>query len=343
MTPPLRQTRVVEGLDARTLSVTDLIAEDRPAILRGIARDLPIVAAGRQGSAHAIDWLRQFDGGRPVTAYVGAPAIAGRFGYTDALDGLNFARERGALGDYLDRLRDGLDDPQGPAIYIGSTDLDQYLPGLRAQAVLPFGDPQLAATPPLVSAWIGNRTTAATHYDMSNNMASCLIGRRRFTLFPPGQVANLYPGPLEPTPAGQVVSMVDLRTPDLARFPGFAEALAHAEVAELEPGDVLIYPALWWHNVEALDAFNVMVNYWWNPSPAFVDTPQNTLLHALLSLRDRPAAEKAAWRHLFDFYVFGPSDRAGAHLPPHARGVLETLDEIGARRLRAQLLQRFNR
>lgn len=183
MTMPLRRTRVIEGLDARTLSVTDLIAEDRPAILRGIARELPIVAAGRRGSAHAIDWLRQFDGGRPVTAYVGAPAIAGRFGYTDALDGLNFARERGVLGDYLDRLRDGLDDPQGPAIYIGSTDLDQYLPGLREKAVLPFGDPQFAATPPLVSAWIGNRTTAATHYDMSNNMASCLIGRRRFTLF----------------------------------------------------------------------------------------------------------------------------------------------------------------
>jgi hypothetical protein len=339
----VRQTRVIEGLDAATLPVSDLIADGRPAVLRGLARDLPIVAAGRQGPEHAIAWLRQFDGGRPVTAYVGAPAIGGRFGYTEALDGLNFARERGPLGDYLDRLRDGLEDAAAPAIYIGSTDIDQYLPGLRTEAVLPFGDPQLAATPPLVSAWIGNRTTAATHYDISNNMASCLIGRRRFTLFPPSAGANLYPGPLDPTPAGQVVSMVDLRSPDLDRYPRFADALEQAEVAELEPGDVLIYPALWWHNVEALDAFNVMINYWWNPSPAFIDTPQNTLLHALLSLRDRPQGEKDAWRHLFDYYVFGDPERAGAHLPPHARGALAPLDEMGARRLRAQLLQKFNR
>ncbi|SOB86538.1 Cupin-like domain-containing protein [Sphingomonas guangdongensis] len=343
MAAPLRRTRVIEELDARTLPVADLIAEGTPAILRGIAGDLPIVAAGRQGAAHAIEWLRRFDGGRPVTAYVGEPVIGGRFGYNDDLSGLNFARERGPLGDYLDRLRDGLDDLEAPYIYIGSTDIDQYLPGLREEAVLPFGDPQLATSRPLVSAWIGNRTIAATHYDMSNNMASCLVGRRRFTLFPPAQVANLYPGPLDLTPAGQVVSMVDLRAPDFQRFPRFEEALESAEVAELEPGDVLIYPALWWHNVEALDAFNIMINYWWNPSPAYVDTPQNTLLHALLSLRDRPAGEKEAWRHLFDYYVFGEPERAGAHLPPAARGALAPLDDMGARRLRAQLLQRFNR
>jgi hypothetical protein len=338
-----RRTRVLEGLDAATLPVAELIAEGRPAILRGIARDLPIVQAGAEGPAAAIAWLRRFDGGRPVTAYVGDPGIAGRFGYTDDLSALNFTRERGPLGGYLDRLLATLDDAGAPAIYIGSTDIDQYLPGLRAEAVLPFGAPELAASPPLVSAWIGNRTVAATHYDMSNNMASCLVGRRRFTLFPPSEVANLYPGPLEPTPAGQVVSLVDPRAPDLARFPRFADALAAAEVAELEPGDVLIYPALWWHNVEALDAFNVMVNYWWNAVPRWMDTPQVTLLHGLLSLRDRPTHEKAAWRALFDYYVFGPGDRPAAHLPEGAQGDLAPLDDRRARRLRAALLQRMNR
>ena len=53
-----------------------------------------------------------------------------------------------------------------------------------------------------------------------------------------------------------------------------------------------------------------------------MDTPQNTLLHALISLRDRPEPEKQAWRELFDYYVFGPAERAGAHLPEHARGNL---------------------
>jgi hypothetical protein len=338
-----RRTRVFEWADPASLPVAELIAEGRPTIVRGIARELPLVAAGQDGAATAIAWLKRFDGGRPVTAYVGDPQIGGRFGYSDDCAALNFSRETGSLSGYLDRLLAGLDDPEASAIYIGSTDVDLYLPGIRAEAALPLRDPQLTENPPLVSIWIGNRTTAPTHYDMSNNLACCLVGRRRFTLFPPEQVSNLYPGPLEPTPAGQVVSMVDLRAPDLDRYPRFAEALAHAEIAELEPGDVLLYPALWWHNVEALDAFNVMINYWWNAVPRFVDTPMSTLLHGLLSLRDRPQHEKQAWRAMFEHYVFGPADQARAHLPEHARGELAPLDGVSARRLRAKILQRINR
>jgi len=162
-------------------------------------------------------------------------------------------------------------------------------------------------------------------------------------LFPPDQIANLYPGPLEPTPGGQVVSMVDLRAPDFDRFPAFREALEHAQVAELEPGDLLIYPAMWWHNVEALDAFNVMINYWWNAVPRFVDTPMITLKHALLSLRDRPEHEKAAWRELFDYYVFGDPQQAASHLPEHVQGPLGRMDDVSVRRLRADILARLNR
>jgi len=194
-----------------------------------------------------------------------------------------------------------------------------------------------------VGAWIGNRTTALAHYDMSNNIACVAVGRRRFTLFPPEQIANLYPGPLEPTPGGQVVTMTDIDAPDFERFPNLRQALDAAQVAELEPGDALFYPAMWWHQVRALESFNVMVNYWWNTSPSFMDTPQTTLLHAMLSLRDRPEQEKRAWRSIFDYYVFGPGDRPAAHLPEAARGTLAPLNESQARRLRAQILQRLNR
>ncbi len=75
--------------------------------------------------------------------------------------------------------------------------------------------------------------------------------------------------------------MVDFADPDFARHPRFREAHGRTRrSAELEPGDLLFYPALWWHHVEALDAFNILVNYWWNDAPAFLDTPQTTLLHA---------------------------------------------------------------
>lgn len=337
----MRRTRVVEG--ATGVSPDALLADGRPVILRGLAADWPLIAAGREGMAAAIAYLKRFDAGREVVAYTGAPEIGGRFFYREDWSGLNFAAQRVALSICLDRIAAHRDDPAPPAFYIGSTDLDTYLPGLRAENDLHLPDPAPDHDPPLVSIWIGNRTVAATHYDMSNNLACCAVGRRRFTLFPPDQVANLYPGPLEPTPGGQVVSMVDLRAPDLARYPRFAEALAAAEVAELEPGDVLFYPALWWHNVEALDAFNVMINYWWNATPAFADTPMTTLLHAMLSLRDRPPAEKQAWAAMFDYYVLGEADRAAAHLPAAVRGDLAPLDGRAARRLRAKVAERLNR
>jgi hypothetical protein len=137
--------------------------------------------------------------------------------------------------------------------------------------------------------------------------------------------------------------MVDFRDPNFEHFPRFHDALAAGEVAELEPGDALFYPAMWWHHVEALDRFNVMINYWWNTSPAFVDTPMTTLLHAILSLRDRPEQEKQAWRGLFGYYVFGNPALPAEHLPDHAQGILAPLEETAARRLRAELLQRLNR
>jgi hypothetical protein len=343
MTMVERRTRVLTGIAPDAIPYDRLMEEQLPTILKGGAQHWPLVRHGLESPRAAIDHILGFDAGRPVVVYSGAPDIGGRFFYDSDLTALNFQAARAPLAEVLAKIEVHLDDPNPPAFYIGSTDVDLYLPGLHAGNGLILDHPMFTQHRPLTSIWIGNRTTAAAHYDMSHNFACCAVGRRRFTLFPPDQVANLYPGPLEPTPGGQVVSMVDLRDPDLDRYPRFRDAVAAGEIAELEPGDVLFYPALWWHNVEALGRFNVLINYWWNTSPKFMDTPQNTLLHALLSLRDRPEPEKRAWKALFDYYVFGPADLAGAHLPDHARGDLGALDETRARRLRALLLNRLNR
>ena len=313
-----------------------LVAAQQPVVLRGLVRDWPLVQAGLAGPASAAAYLKRFYAGAPVVGFTAPADAGGRFFYDDAMTGMNFTAARVALDGWLDRL---LSAPE-EALYVGSTDLDTYLPGLRGENPLPGG---FGAATPLAGIWIGNRTIAATHWDQSNNVACCVAGRRRFTLFPPDQIGNLYPGPLEPTPGGQVVSMVDFRDPDRARYPRFTQAEAAGQVAELEPGDMLFYPALWWHHVEALDDFNLLINYWWNTSPAFIDTPQNTLLHAMLSLRDRPEAEKAAWKAMFDYYIFGPADLPVVHLPVAAQGALGPLDEMKARRLRATLLNKLNR
>ena len=127
------------------------------------------------------------------------------------------------------------------------------------------------------------------------------------------------PGPLDPTPGGQAISLVDFANPDFERYPRFREALEARQVAELEPGDAIFIPSMWWHHVEALSPFNTLVNYWWSTSPKFMPTPMNALYHALWTLRDRPEREKRAWKNVFEYYVFGPAgacrrapSRAGA-------------------------------
>lgn len=336
-----RKVREIEGLAPDAVPWDALMAEEQPALLKGLVRKWPL--AQTSSPQQAAEYLKSFYQGRRVVAFIARPELRGRFGYTADATRLDFQSERGLLGEYLDRVLNHLGDADAPAIYIGSTDVDLYLPGFRAANDLVLNHPMFQASPPMVGAWIGNRTTALAHHDMSHNVACVAVGRRRFTLFPPEQVENLYPGPLEPTPGGQVVTMADINAPDFTRFPKLREALAVAQVAEMEPGDALFYPAMWWHQVDALESFNVMINYWWNTSPAWMDTPQVSLLHALLSLRDRSEQEKRAWRAMFDYYVFGAADKAAAHLPEAARGNLAPLDEDMARRLRARLLERLNR
>ncbi|WP_332837954.1 cupin-like domain-containing protein [Sphingomonas sp. MA1305] len=342
---PLRVTRRTREIDGRGMApdLAAIVEAGVPTILRGAVAHWPLVAAGRDGPEAVADYLARFDGGRPLVAYLGGPAIRGRFHYDRASTGMNFRTERLPLPMVMARLAEGQRSDDGAALYVGSTDLDHFFPGLRLDNPLAPADDLFVAHPPLASIWIGNRTVAAAHHDMSDNAAACAVGRRRFTLFPPEQIANLYPGPLEPTPGGQAVTMVDFAAPDLDLYPRFAEAVAAGEIAELEPGDLLVYPALWWHQVEALDPFNVLVNFWWNRVADHHDTPMTTLLHALLALRDRPAHEKRGWQALFDYYVFGPADAAAAHLPPAMQGPLGPIDADLARRLRGAVAHRLNR
>jgi hypothetical protein len=338
-----RKTQVYSGVAPDHIPVAELLEAGQPAILKGLVRDWPLVRSGLESPEHAIAYLRRFAGPTPITVFCGRPEIGGRFFYNDEVTGLNYQSQRAPLGQTLDLLKKQLSDPRPPSFYVGSTDIDLYLKGLREENDLILDDAMFHNNRPVTSIWIGNRTVATAHFDMAHNLVCCAVGRRRFSLFPPEQVHNLYPGPLDPTPAGQVVSMVDFSAPDLERYPRFREALAAGQVAELEPGDVLFYPAMWWHHVQALESMNAMINYWWTTTPIFMDSPQTTMLHALISLRDRPLQEKAAWRALFDYYVFGAKDRAAEHLPEHARGNLGPMDDAKARRLRAFLISRLNR
>ena len=329
--------RELTGVDPQAIG-DEVLKSTEPLVLRGLVADWPSVRAGLGSAPAASAYLRRFCGDATVGAWLGRPEIEGRFFYNDDMSGFNFQPMRVKLRAVLDDLDLHLGAARPPALYVGSTTVDTCLPGFRDENDVPLGDRQA-----LMSIWIGNATRVAAHYDVPDNLACVVAGHRRFTLFPPNEVANLYVGPPDHTPAGQAISLVDFARPDLERFPKFAQALARAQVAELGAGDAIFMPSMWWHHVEALDRFNVLVNYWWRQSPAHMDSPMNALLMAMLSVRDLPPAQRQAWRQFFDHYVFAADEHTRSHIPRAAQGGLQPLDPDGARVLRARLLKSLNR
>lgn len=327
----------VSGADCQAFP-DEVLQATQPKVLRGLVADWPIVRAARECGEHAANYLRRFYQGATVGALLGAPEIGGRFFYNEDLTGFNFKPIRVKLDTVFDEIARHRNQPKPPAIYVGSTTVDTCLPGFRTENDIGMGDRQ-----PLVSVWIGNQTRIAAHHDLPDNLACVVAGRRRFTLFPPEELQNLYVGPLDFTPAGQAISLVDFAKPDYARYPKFAEALQHAQAAELGPGDAIFIPSMWWHHVEALDEFNTLVNYWWRRSPPCMDSPMNALMLTLMSVRDLPAEQRKAWENLFRHYVFAASAETAAHIPEQARRVLAPLDERAAREVRARLLEKLNR
>lgn len=325
--------RVVEpgALDAA------LAGADQPFVLRGIARDWPLVQAGLQGHGPLRDYLTGLARDRTFPVNVGMPGGGDRLFYDPEMQ-MNFQMAQGPLGKVLDGIVANADKPDAPVLYLSSIDMEAYFDGLTQANSLPMGSRR-----PLASIWIGNRTRIAAHNDVPDNVAVCAAGRRRFVVFPPEQMANLYPGPLDNTPAGRPVSMVDFRHPDMAAHPRFADALASAQVADLEPGDAVFVPSLWWHHVEGLAPFNVLVNYWWRDVPGYLAHPEDALYHAILAIRDLPDAARARWRDQFEHYVFSGGADAAAHLPGNARGVLAPLSAETAGQIKAKVLRGLSR
>ena len=306
-----------------------------PFVVRGLVADWPLVRAARRSSQAARDYLVDHHRDIPFTVSVGRTGGGDRLFYDDAM-AMNFATVRAKLPDILGQIALVENAADSRPIYLASIDMRGFFDGLDEANRVDLGSRE-----PLASIWIGTRTRIAAHNDLPANLACVAAGRRRFTLFPPDQFANLHLGPLDNTPAGRAVSMVDFNAPDLDRHPRFAEALAHAQVAELEPGDAIHIPALWWHHVEGLAPFNILVNYWWRDQPRWLGQPQDALHHAILAIRDLPDDQKAHWRAVFDHYVFANDDAVTAHIPEGGRGVLDPLTPDSAGRLRSFLLRQL--
>ena len=318
MPSPIEETPREQALP----SAESLIAHGRPRVLRGLCRDWPLVRHARESDTAFAQAIAAHDNGTPVDALRMEAEEDGIVGYTAGLDAFNYRHFRVSVTEILQRLAAYSRSERSPGLAMQSAQIAACLPGLLPSLSLP-----LLASDAQPRLWMGNRVVTPAHFDSSHNIAVVACGRRRFTLFPPDQVANLYIGPLDFAPTVAAMSIARLDAVDDPRYPRLREALAHAFVAELEPGDAIYIPPVWWHHVESLERLNALVNYWWRPAafPGHVAEPGlEALAHCLLAFRWMPQNERAAWKAIIDHFVFDPETNAD-HIPEARRGVLSPL------------------
>jgi hypothetical protein len=306
----------------------------RPVVIRQWLRDWPVVAAAERSPRAFQEYVSQFGGGKEAEIFIGEPRIGGKYFYSDDLKGFNFERRRVRFIDALDSIVSTIGRAAERSIYLGSLPIDDYLPGFSKQNALSVLAPEIVPR-----LWLGHASVVSAHYDTLDNIACVVAGTRRFKLFAPETISHLYVGPLDHTMAGQPVSLAASAPPDDERYPRFREVKDQALLAELQAGDAIYIPKLWWHQVEATSSFNALVNYWWDAFSIGPDAPSTSLLLSMLTISERPLAERRAWRAFFDHYVFRTEGHPLAHLPSEQHGILGPLKPHNYGRIRARVMQ----
>jgi hypothetical protein len=326
--------RSIDGRDLKDPEqfLREVVEPCLPVVLRGLVDDWRITAAGRRSPAAVRDHLLPLDAGGEIEAFFGAPAIEGKYFYTDDLKGFNFERRRMKLRDAIEAIVSSIDTPGSPSVYAGSLPTSDYLPGFADENPMRWLNPSIGPR-----VWIGHASNVSSHYDTMDNLACVAAGARRFTLFAPQLIDKLYVGPIDHTMAGQPVSLAASSAPDKIRYPLFEQIKDQSLVVELQAGDALYLPKLWWHKVESTAPFNVLVNYWWDAFRAGPDAPYTSLLLSMITIAERPLAERQAWRAFFDHYVFRSQGHPLGHLPVEQHGLLGPL-KLNYGKIRARVM-----
>ena len=314
----------------------DVVPFNKPVLMRSLVRDWPAVLSGQESAETTCRYLLNLDNGNPVYTIAAPPDADGRFFYTDDLKRVNFQRGQIPLAQVLAQLLEQSEESSAHSIAVQALDIRRTLPDFEADNPARLID---ASVPPTM--WIGNQGRVAPHFDVHRNLAVVVAGRRRFILFPPEQITNLYLGPVLDTPGGVPISLVDDSEPDFDKFPRYKEALENAQEAILEPGDARYIPSLWWHGVTSLDRFNVLVNYWWGGITASGVSPNDSLLHGMLAIAELDQSQRQAWRDYFDYYVFRTGANPEAHLPSDLEDLVTSLSDEKTQKLKKVLSRRL--
>ena len=159
MSPHVALKKIHEAPAQAVLEQPDLWLEsEAPWVARNLGAEWPLVRASKNGDHAFLSYLLRFYSGHKVAAFLGEPNIKGRFFYNSDLSGFNFTQLDTSLQQLSEKLEELSTVDDAPALYMGSTNLDHWLPGLSNENAL-----SLPLSDPLASLWLGNRSTVAAH------------------------------------------------------------------------------------------------------------------------------------------------------------------------------------
>jgi hypothetical protein len=95
--------------------------------MRGLVEGWPAVNSATRSAEDLQQYLTRFDNGGEVDAFVGDPAIAGKYYYARDLKGFNFERRRMRLAEALAAIVATRDRPGSPTMYVGSVPINDFL------------------------------------------------------------------------------------------------------------------------------------------------------------------------------------------------------------------------
>ncbi|MFP2929766.1 cupin-like domain-containing protein [Pyxidicoccus sp. 3LG] len=207
---------------------------NRPVIVEGLMEGWPAL------SRWTLEWLAERFGDEVVEV------MAGRESDTDPDFNAERLRQSLPLRELIAHMRSGGETNDVYVVARNSLLLREAFRPLLEDIRAPAGyvHPDIL-TPETVHLWFGPAGTLSNlHHDHLNVLFCQVMGRKRFWLAPSWETPWLY------NDRG-LYSAVDIRAPDLARFPDYARASVHT--CEVGPGDALLIPVGWWHAVRALD------------------------------------------------------------------------------------------
>lgn len=237
------------------------VRRSRPVILRGAIGDWPAMSRWSTG------YFRERFGDREV------PVVRVKNGALyDPETGVNY--EEMQVGAYVDLLERG----QASTVYMVFR-VHEVMPELFDDIVQPIycRDAPWSRS----RLWFASPDTkGALHRDLPDNLYAQVTGRKKFLLLDRRSTRLVYRYPLRSGVPNY--SPVDAEAPDLERYPRFREASLMS--AEVESGDLLYIPSLWWHQARSLDV-SLSINLWWLRGPMVAVARAAELFMRLRKLR----------------------------------------------------------